>query len=101
MFNLPIKIIAQENNFDINYPTIIMLSGQGSSGKSTFQQTYLQNIKTISIDDITREENNWEQCLKKFYIQIKVNKKFQKMKILEIKTSKYFFTFIQKKKKIN
>lgn len=70
MFNLPIKIIAQENIFDINYPTIIMLSGQGSSGKTTFWKTFLQNKKIISMDNITNEENNWQLCLKKFFTQI-------------------------------
>lgn len=70
MLNLPIKIVAQENSFDINSPTIIMLSGQGSSGKTTFWETYLQNKKIISMDNIANKESNWEKCLNEFFIQI-------------------------------
>ena len=74
MLNLPIKIIAQDNKFDANYHTIIMLSGQGSSGKTTFWQTYLPNEQIIAMDNIVNNLKcpcDWSIYLNIFFAQIK------------------------------
>ena len=48
MLELPIKILKSNGQFDDTSPTIIMLCGQGSSGKTTFWRKYLRN-KNITV----------------------------------------------------
>lgn len=76
MLNLPIKIIEQKDEFDLNSPTIIMLCGQGSSGKTTFWRQYLSTKTVVSIDGIVGESNfedNIELYLLKFANQIRLS----------------------------
>ena len=50
--NLPIKILSQKGELDTNSPTVIMLCGQGSSGKTSFWVEYLSEKIVISFDAV-------------------------------------------------
>lgn len=73
MLELPIKILKSNGQFDDNSPTIIMLCGQGSSGKTTFWRKYLRNKNIVAMDDIIiklSNKYNYEQCHAIFHLLI-------------------------------
>lgn len=75
MFNLPIKVIDKEGEFDTNSPSIILLCGQGSSGKTTFWKRYFPLKTIVAIDNIVGEftfKDNEQLYFLKYINQIRV-----------------------------